>query len=198
MRPGGRSSIFGCASVLLSYPEADLSQDLVAVEQVLCGLASVPAASQLRRVAQWLGSMEQGEAAKTYVQVFDLSERVCLHLTYYRYGDTRSVGWPWQPSWRRSRGRGSRWSPASCPTISLRCWSSRRRVRRGLRCSASTAWRSMHCTLHWSSSTRRMPTWWTPSGASCRDRRAGTGMPSGSTARRAAVGEGRAGTVRAA
>ena len=92
MRPQVAATVFGCASVLLSYPEQDFASDVAAVYEALERLPGSPARAQLLSVAEWLASMPTVEAAKTYVDVFDLSREICLYLTYYRHGDTRERG----------------------------------------------------------------------------------------------------------
>ena len=92
MRPQVAATIFGCASVLLSYPDGDFSSDLAAVQEALERLSGIPARAKLPRVVEWLAPMPLVEAAKTYVDVFDLSRGICLYLTYYRHGDTRERG----------------------------------------------------------------------------------------------------------
>ncbi len=92
MRPQATATVFGCASVLLSYPDREFTSDLAAVQEALERLPGTPARSKLRAVVEWLEAMPVVEAAKTYVDVFDLSRGVCLYLTYYRHGDTRERG----------------------------------------------------------------------------------------------------------
>ena len=92
MRPQVAATVFGCASVLLSYPDRDFTSDLAAVQEALERLPGTQARSKLLKVAMWLVSMPLVEAAKTYVDVFDFSSEICLYLTYYRHGDTRERG----------------------------------------------------------------------------------------------------------
>ena len=92
MRPQATATVFGCASVLLSYPDREFTSDLAAVQEALERLPGTSARSKLCAVVEWLEAMPVVEAAKTYVDVFDLSRGVCLYLTYYRHGDTRERG----------------------------------------------------------------------------------------------------------
>jgi nitrate reductase delta subunit len=92
MRPQAAATVFGCASVLLSYPDREFTSDLAAVQEALERLPGTSARSKLCAVVEWLEAMPVVEAAKTYVDVFDLSRGVCLYLTYYRHGDTRERG----------------------------------------------------------------------------------------------------------
>lgn len=84
--------VFGCASVLLSYPEGSFADDLMAVTDALGRLPKSSAHSRLERTLAWLAGMSTPEAAASYVEVFDLRRRRTLHLTYYRHGDTRERG----------------------------------------------------------------------------------------------------------
>jgi nitrate reductase delta subunit len=92
MRSSAARTVFGCASVLLSYPDEHRTGDLAAVRGTLEKLPEGRARSELAATAEWLGGMSPMEAAATYVDTFDLRRGVCLHLTYYRHGDTRERG----------------------------------------------------------------------------------------------------------
>jgi nitrate reductase delta subunit len=87
------SAVFGCASVLLSYPEEEsFSADLAAVEGALRRLPAGSARSHLESCWRWLSSLTAMGAATAYVEAFDLRRRRSLYLTYYRHGDTRERG----------------------------------------------------------------------------------------------------------
>ena len=92
MRRQVAATVFGCASVLLSYPDERFSEDLAAVDDALGRLPDGPARQALHAAAEWLSQMSPLEAAATYVETFDLRRGVCLYLTYYRHGDTRERG----------------------------------------------------------------------------------------------------------
>lgn len=92
MRRPSAARVFGCASVLLSYPDEHNASDLAAVGAALGTMPSGPARSALGAAVDWLAQMSALEAAATYVDTFDLRRGVCLHLTYYRHGDTRERG----------------------------------------------------------------------------------------------------------
>lgn len=109
------ATVFGCASVLLSYPDRDFASDLAAVEEALERLPGTPARSKLRAVVEWLTPMPVVEAAKTYVDVFDLSRGVCLYLTYYRHGDTRERGMALTALVDAFRGAGFEVVPGELP-----------------------------------------------------------------------------------
>ncbi len=92
MKRTAAATVFGCASVLLSYPGEHFGEDLGAVTGALSGLPKGVARRRLDEVEEWLEGMSPTEAAATYVDTFELRRGACLHLTYYRHGDTRERG----------------------------------------------------------------------------------------------------------
>jgi nitrate reductase delta subunit len=84
--------VFGCAAVLLTYPEQNSAADLEAVGRALQRLPNGPPRAHLQETADWLAQAHPMEAAATYVESFDLRRRNSLHLTFYRHGDTRERG----------------------------------------------------------------------------------------------------------
>ncbi|MGH9066761.1 MAG: nitrate reductase molybdenum cofactor assembly chaperone [Acidimicrobiales bacterium] len=93
MRRSQAQVVFGCASVLLSYPAEDgLADDLEAVGTALARLPRGPAREAMDAARAWLSTMSPMEAAAAYVETFDLRRRRSLYLTYYRHGDTRERG----------------------------------------------------------------------------------------------------------
>jgi nitrate reductase delta subunit len=92
MRRGATAVAFGCASVLLSYPDDNFSSDLSAVAAASSRLPRGKVRSSLEGARQWLAATPTIEAAARYVETFDLRRRCSLHLTYYRHGDTRERG----------------------------------------------------------------------------------------------------------
>jgi len=92
MRRQVSATVFGCASVLLSYPDERSTDDLLAVQDALTRMPDGAARSELAATAGWLAGMSALEAAATYVDTFDLRRGACLYLTYYRHGDTRERG----------------------------------------------------------------------------------------------------------
>jgi nitrate reductase delta subunit len=85
------ATTFGCAAVLLSYPDATFADDLTSVRAALSSLP-VGARSRIAGVVEWLSAMSAMEAAAGYVETFDLRRGTSLFLTYYRHGDTRERG----------------------------------------------------------------------------------------------------------
>ncbi len=92
MRRLAAAKVFGCASVLLSYPGEGFGDDLAAVTGAAATLPAGPARARIESAAGWLGGLAALEAQAGYVDTFDLSRGVCLYLTYYRHGDTRERG----------------------------------------------------------------------------------------------------------
>ena len=85
--------VFGCAAVLLSYPDEDsFNDDMAAVEEALRRLPAGDARSGLRSCWAWVSQAGAREAAAAYVEAFDMRRKRSLYLTYYRYGDTRERG----------------------------------------------------------------------------------------------------------
>ncbi len=92
MRRHTAATVFGCASVLLSYPDKHFAEDLAAVHDALESLPEIPARKTLGTTANWLAQMSPLESEAAYVDAFDLRRGTCLDLTYYRHGDTRERG----------------------------------------------------------------------------------------------------------
>jgi respiratory nitrate reductase gamma subunit/nitrate reductase molybdenum cofactor assembly chaperone len=93
VRRAHANKVFGCAAVMLSYPdEASFTEDLAAVGEGLGHLPPSRARSGLELCCTWLRGLGAREAAEAYVEAFDMRRRRSLYLTYYRYGDTRERG----------------------------------------------------------------------------------------------------------
>jgi nitrate reductase molybdenum cofactor assembly chaperone NarJ/NarW len=91
-RPEART-VFGCASVLLSYPDEEtFASDVAAVADAAHGIKNRAARTHLEQCCRWLGEMTALDAAATYVDAFDMRRRRTLYVTFYRYGDTRERG----------------------------------------------------------------------------------------------------------
>lgn len=84
-----RAVVFQAASLLLSYPDEQLIEQLDSIEEALQETA---AAVHFEPVLTHLRSMPLVEAQAWHVQEFDLSRRHALHLTYWTDGDTRRRG----------------------------------------------------------------------------------------------------------
>ena len=92
MKRAASATVFGCAAVLLAYPGEDFVADMAAVGAAVTGLPSGRARNALAEVLRWLSAMTPMQAARTYVETFDLCRGTSLYVTYYRHGDTRERG----------------------------------------------------------------------------------------------------------
>ncbi|MBO0693714.1 MAG: nitrate reductase molybdenum cofactor assembly chaperone [Acidimicrobiaceae bacterium] len=115
MRRSVAARVFGCASVLLSYPDPVFFDDLDSVAAALTRLPSGPTRSRLSRTRDWLAGQTPMEAAAGYVETFDLRRRRSLHLTWYRHGDTRERGMALAALAEVYRGAGVRIAPGELP-----------------------------------------------------------------------------------
>lgn len=115
MRRTTAAAVFGCASVLLSYPGDGFADDLRAVAVAVDGLPSGAPQTQLAETTAWLRKLPPLEAATTYVETFDLRRRRTLHLTYYRHGDTRERGMALTALVDAYRAAGLRVAPGELP-----------------------------------------------------------------------------------
>lgn len=84
--------VFGCAAVLLSYPDENFTADLAAVSKAVGTIPPGRAQSGLAATTEWLSGMTAMQAAVTYVDTFDLKRGTGLYLSFYRHGDTRERG----------------------------------------------------------------------------------------------------------
>lgn len=115
MRRPTAAVVFGCASVLLSYPDETFADDLAAVADALGRLSAGPTRAKLGRVREWLAGQSPLEAAAVYVETFDLRKRRSLHLTWYRHGDTRERGMALAALADVYRGAGTRVAAGELP-----------------------------------------------------------------------------------
>lgn len=79
------------AAQLLAYPDDVLLERLPLLRQAAVTLPA-PLGAGLRGCLEHLADTPAGMLRVDYVETFDLHRRCCLHLTYYRYGDTRKRG----------------------------------------------------------------------------------------------------------
>lgn len=92
-QPGGPAdrAVWQAASLLLAYPDEQLSDRLDTVEQLLEHAQRSPA-ELLRRTATALRAADPMTAAVDYVETFDMRRRSTMFLTYWTGGDTRNRG----------------------------------------------------------------------------------------------------------
>lgn len=115
MRRPVAATVFGCASVLLSYPDSGFPDDLAAVAVALERLPAGPTRAKLGRARDCLAGRPVLEAAAAYVETFDLRRRRSLHLTWYRHGDTRERGMALAALADAYRGAGMRVAAGELP-----------------------------------------------------------------------------------
>ena len=115
MRRSTAAAVFGCASVLLSYPDEGFADDLAAVANALRHLPKSATGDRLAKTTTWLVQQEPLALAAGYVETFDLRSRRNLHLTYYRFGDTRERGMALTALVDAYRSVGLRVAPGELP-----------------------------------------------------------------------------------
>ncbi len=81
-------------SRLLSYPEAELQTDARTCVEVIReeGLVPTPIVRSLRKLADHLVSLDLYEAQAAYVDLFDRTRSVSLHLYEHVHGESRERG----------------------------------------------------------------------------------------------------------
>jgi nitrate reductase delta subunit len=115
MRRPTAACVFGCAAVLLSYPDDTFCADVAAVGQAVAGLPVGRARTGLAATTEWLSRMTPMQAAAAYVDTFDLKRGTSLYLTYYRHGDTRERGMALAALVDSYRAAGFRLAPGELP-----------------------------------------------------------------------------------
>lgn len=84
--------VYQAASWLLSYPDDDLLARLPVVRSALAEQPDRPETRALLRVTDHLSAGDGEALRQAYVEVFDLSRKQTLYLTYWSDGDTRRRG----------------------------------------------------------------------------------------------------------
>jgi nitrate reductase delta subunit len=107
----GRSELFQLASLLLTYPDAEL---LAAAPELR---AAAGGHEGLTRFVDWLTGGTLIEAQRHYVETFDLRRRSGLYPTYYLHGDTRKRGMALLMLKQRYRVRGLRLADGELPDL---------------------------------------------------------------------------------
>jgi len=79
------------AAWLLWYPDDALYARLPDIRIAVDDLGKGPR-EPLQAFLGWLGETDPLEAAREYVQTFDMKRRACPYLTYWTHGDTRNRG----------------------------------------------------------------------------------------------------------
>jgi len=85
-------NVLQLASIALSYPDQEILDVREEFMQVVDGLPDSASRTWLRRFARWWAIEPANDLAHHYVEVFDMSRRTALDLTYVTYGDRRQRG----------------------------------------------------------------------------------------------------------
>jgi nitrate reductase molybdenum cofactor assembly chaperone NarJ/NarW len=88
----GRALTLRLVSLLLQYPDAELTASRAELTTVVDALPATPAAEHLARFTDWFAAQEPDALERHYVEMFDLRRKSSLYLTYYLHGDTRRRG----------------------------------------------------------------------------------------------------------
>ncbi|MPY39095.1 nitrate reductase molybdenum cofactor assembly chaperone [Streptomyces phyllanthi] len=88
----GRALTLRLVSLLLQYPDAELTTARAELTTVVEALPVTPAAEHLARFTGWFAAQDPEALERHYVEMFDLRRKSSLYLTYYLHGDTRRRG----------------------------------------------------------------------------------------------------------
>ncbi|MEU9451544.1 nitrate reductase molybdenum cofactor assembly chaperone [Streptomyces sp. NPDC048277] len=88
----GRALLLRLCSLLLQYPDAELTDGGPLLAEAVAALPKSPAAAELAAFTGWFTAEEPDALARHYVEMFDLRRKSSLYLTYYLHGDTRRRG----------------------------------------------------------------------------------------------------------
>lgn len=89
---GDRALTLRLLSLLLQYPDGELTAERGALADAVGSLAPSPATERLAAFTDWFTAQDPDALERHYVEVFDLRRRSSLYLTYYLHGDTRRRG----------------------------------------------------------------------------------------------------------
>ncbi|MFB6638381.1 nitrate reductase molybdenum cofactor assembly chaperone [Streptomyces chartreusis] len=87
-----RALLLRLCSLLVQYPDAELTAARQVFTASVEALPASPAAEHLADFTAWFAGQEPDELEQHYVETFDLRRRSSLYLTYYLHGDTRRRG----------------------------------------------------------------------------------------------------------
>ncbi|MDT0405045.1 MULTISPECIES: nitrate reductase molybdenum cofactor assembly chaperone [Streptomyces] len=88
----GRALVLRLVSLLLQYPDPELTAARTELTTVVRALPDTPAARRLSGFTGWFAGQDPEALERHYVEMFDLRRRSGLYLTYYLHGDTRRRG----------------------------------------------------------------------------------------------------------
>ncbi|MFE0512143.1 nitrate reductase molybdenum cofactor assembly chaperone [Streptomyces sp. NPDC058964] len=101
-----RALVLRLVSLLLQYPDAELTAAGTELTATARALPATPAAAHLARFTAWFAAQDPEALERHYVEMFDLRRRSSLYLTYYLHGDTRRRGMALLALARRYRAKG--------------------------------------------------------------------------------------------
>ncbi|MER7463286.1 nitrate reductase molybdenum cofactor assembly chaperone [Streptomyces sp. NPDC097981] len=87
-----RTLLLRLCSLLLQYPDPELTSARPTLTATAEALPASPAAGHLAAFTVWFAEQEPQALERHYVEMFDLRRKSSLYLTYYLHGDTRRRG----------------------------------------------------------------------------------------------------------
>ncbi|MFD8005341.1 nitrate reductase molybdenum cofactor assembly chaperone [Streptomyces mirabilis] len=87
-----RTVLLRLCSLLLQYPDAELTTARPVLTAAVAALPPSPAVEHLAAFTPWIADQEPEALERHYVEMFDLRRKSSLYLTYYLHGDTRRRG----------------------------------------------------------------------------------------------------------
>lgn len=112
-----RARVFALASLLLTYPDAELLAAGPDLRAEAAGIEPAEVREPITSFLDWLLATPAIEAQRHYVQTFDLRRRSGLYLTYYLHGDTRRRGMALLMLKQRYRAHGLRLAAQELPDL---------------------------------------------------------------------------------
>ncbi|MEU1479397.1 nitrate reductase molybdenum cofactor assembly chaperone [Streptomyces sp. NPDC005760] len=88
----GRALTLRLVSLLLQYPDSELTSARDELTSAAGALPATAAAAELARFTDWFAAQDPEALERHYVEMFDLRRKSSLYLTYYLHGDTRRRG----------------------------------------------------------------------------------------------------------
>ncbi|GGZ95981.1 nitrate reductase molybdenum cofactor assembly chaperone [Streptomyces echinoruber] len=101
-----RALLLRLLSLLLQYPDAELTAERPRLAAAAAALPPSPAAAEVAAFLDWFTGQEPDALERHYVETFDLRRKSSLYLTYYLHGDTRRRGMALLTLARRYRAAG--------------------------------------------------------------------------------------------
>ncbi|WP_369029828.1 MULTISPECIES: nitrate reductase molybdenum cofactor assembly chaperone [Streptomyces] len=87
-----RALLLRLLSLLLQYPDRQLTDGRGQLASAVAVLPASPAATELTAFIGWFTREDPDALQRHYVEMFDLRRKSSLYLTYYLHGDTRRRG----------------------------------------------------------------------------------------------------------